>query len=86
MQSSVIGKIEKAKLYASEPHRISFNDFTVAVKGDNNTHTVSYKKGDWACGCSFFDTWNWCCHTLAMQKILGVMLPEEARETELETA
>lgn len=84
MQSSLIGKVEKAKLYAQEPERISFSDFSVTVRGDNNTHTTSYKEGNWNCGCSFFEDRGWCCHTMALQKVLGVMLPEEAREQQAE--
>jgi len=33
MQSSLIGKIEKAKRYAQETDRISFSEFTVKFRG-----------------------------------------------------
>jgi len=85
MQSSLIGKIEKAKLYAREPERITFSDFTVTIRGDNNTHATSYREGQWVCNCPFFESWGMCSHTLAMQKVLGIMLPEEARNQELES-
>ncbi len=78
MQSSLIGKVEKAKLYAREPERINFTDFTVTIRGDNNTHTTSYRDGQWVCTCPFFDNWGWCSHTMAIQKVLGVMLPADA--------
>ncbi len=84
MQSSVIGKVEKARLYAREPERIKFHNLTVTVKGDNNTHSTSYKEGQWTCSCPFFENRGWCCHTMAVQKVLGVMLPEEARDEECE--
>ena len=86
MQSSLIGKIEKAKLYAREPERINFCEFTVTIRGDNNTHTTSYRGGEWTCNCPFFESRGMCSHTMAMQKVLGVMLPEEARDQDLETA
>lgn len=84
MQSSLIGKVEKAKLYAREPERITFSDFTVTLHGDNHDHITSYRDGCWTCNCPFFESRDWCSHTMAMQKILGVMLPEEARSEEME--
>ena len=38
MDYGLIGKIEKAKRYAQERNRFQFSNFSVAVKGDNNTH------------------------------------------------
>lgn len=79
MQSSLIGKIEKAKRYAQETDRITFSDFSVKFRGDHNTYTTSLKDGKWQCTCTFFSTWKICSHTMAMEKILDKMLPEEAR-------
>ena len=78
MQSSLIGKIEKAKRYAEERDRITFSNFTVIFRGNNDTHTLSYKEGQWHCSCDFFSQWGLCSHTMALQKILDKMLPEEA--------
>lgn len=83
MQSSLIGKIEKAKRYAEEKGRINFSSFTVKFRGDNEDHTLSLKEGKLKCNCSFFPQWGWCSHTMALQKILGEMLPLEAREEPL---
>ncbi len=78
MQSSLIGKIEKAKRYAQERERITFSDFTVSFRGEHNTYNISYKEGQWHCSCSFFSKWGLCSHTLALQRILSEMLPEES--------
>ena len=78
MQSSLIGKIEKANRYAQERERITFSNFTVIFRGNNDTHTLSYKEGQWHCSCDFFSHWGLCCHTMAMEKVLDKMLPEEA--------
>lgn len=78
MQSSLIGKIEKAKRYAEEQNRIKFDDFTVTFSGENDAHAVRYKDGKWHCTCDFFASWERCSHTMAMEKILEKMLPEEA--------
>ena len=53
-------------------------------RGDNHNHIVHYKEGCWACNCPFFESRNWCAHTMAMQKILGVMLPEDDRGEDLD--
>ena len=79
MHSSLIGKVEKANRYARELDRISFEEFAVTFKGDNDTHTVRLSNEAWHCTCHFFDSWQSCVHVLALQKILGVMLPEAAQ-------
>ncbi len=78
MRSSLIGKIEKAKRYAQEPERVSFSGFTVVFQGENDSHKVSYSSGKWHCSCSFFSQWGTCSHVMALQQILGNMLPNEA--------
>jgi len=78
MQSSLIGKIEKAHRYAQERERITFSDFMASFRGEHDTYDLSYKQGQWHCSCSFFSKWGLCSHTMALQKILSEMLPEEA--------
>jgi hypothetical protein len=78
MQSSLIGKIEKAKRYAQETDRITFSELSVNFRGDNDTYTTEYKNGKWQCSCHFFASWGLCSHTMALERVLGNMLPEEA--------
>ncbi len=82
MYSSLIGKIEKANRYAQEKDRITFTDMSVKFRGENDTHTTELKHGEWHCNCDFFTTWGRCCHTMALEKVLGPMLVEEARVTQ----
>jgi hypothetical protein len=78
MHSSLISKIQKANLYAHEPERVRFGDLSVTFRGDNDTHQVSYTTGNWHCNCQFFPIWRTCSHVMAMQKLVGTMLPREA--------
>ncbi len=78
MQSSLIGKIEKAKRYALETDRVSFTELSVKFHGDHNDYTTEYHDGKWHCTCPFFSSWGTCAHTMAMERILGKMLPKEA--------
>jgi hypothetical protein len=78
MQSSLIGKIEKAKRYAQEKDRIRFNQLSVQFRGENDIHTTEYINGKWHCTCNFFAAWGMCSHTMAMEKVLENMLPDEA--------
>lgn len=82
MQSSMIGKIAKAKQYAQEPERIQFNRFEATFRGENDTHTTTFERGTWKCDCSFFREWNTCCHTMAVERVLGVMVPVDQRQSE----
>ena len=78
MQSSLIGKIEKAKRYAQETERVTFSELSVKFRGENDNYTTEYKNGKWHCSCHFFSSWGTCSHTMALEKILSNMLPEEA--------
>jgi hypothetical protein len=79
MHSSLIGKIEKANRYARETDRITFERLALTFRGDNDTYRVSFDDDAWRCDCHTFETWKSCAHILALQKILGVMLPESAQ-------
>ena len=78
MQSSIIGKIEKAKRYAQEKERITFSELSVNFRGENDEYSVNYSNGKWRCTCRFFSQWGLCSHTMALEQILKEMLPEEA--------
>ena len=79
MQSSLISKIQKANLYAREPDRVAFTDLTTKFRGDNEDHTVAFRDNHWSCDCHFFGSNGICSHVMAIQKLLGSMLPSEAR-------
>ena len=78
MQSSLIGKIEKAKRYAQETERVTFSELSVKFQGEHDNYTISYQEGKWYCSCHFFSNWGLCSHTMALQRILDNMLPKEA--------
>jgi len=84
MQSSLIGKIEKAKRYAQEKDRVTFSALEVKFRGENSDYLTGFKDGKWHCTCSFFSKWGMCSHTMAMEKILEDMLPPEALITQYE--
>ena len=79
MQSSLISKIQKANLYAREPDRVTFSELSTTFRGDNETHTVAFRDNRWSCDCHFFGSNGICSHVMAIQKLLGSMLPSEAR-------
>jgi hypothetical protein len=81
MHSSLISKIQKANLYAREPDRLCFSQFTTTFQGENDSHTVTYADGHWTCTCDFFHGWGLCSHTMAIEKLMAAMLPREARQS-----
>jgi hypothetical protein len=81
MYSSLISKIEKAKRYAEEPQRISFESFDVRFRGDNSSHRVSLKGDEWTCECDHFHTSGLCAHVMTMQRIFATHLSEAQRFT-----
>ena len=83
MQSSMIGKVEKAMRYAHEPDRVRIGRLTATFTGDNGSHSVSLDADQWHCDCHLFESAGGCSHTLAIQKILDPMLSDAAKETPL---
>lgn len=73
MDYGMIGKIEKAKIYAEErDSRITFQSLQASILGDNDvTHQVKYVNGRWDCDCNYFSKHQVCSHTMAMERILG---------------
>ncbi|HEX8432835.1 MAG TPA: hypothetical protein VF625_16235 [Longimicrobium sp.] len=76
LDSGLIHKIQKAKVYASEPQRIHFESMKVAFDGNNGAHSVEFGNGQWRCDCDYFGHHNTCSHTMAMERILGKMVAE----------
>lgn len=78
MNSSVIGKIEKARLYARERTRMKVSELKVAFHGENGDHEVTLVDNQWHCTCDFFATGHGACaHTMALERVLeGMLAPE----------
>ena len=64
MDSSIIGKIDKARKYAEEKERVSINSFSATFQGNHNSYDVSFNAGAWDCECHFFATRAVCSHTI----------------------
>ena len=79
MNSSLISKIEKAKRYAAEPDRVKFKNFEVDFRGDNDSHRVGLEGDNWRCTCDFFSVHRICAHVMALEKLFGPHLSDEAR-------
>jgi hypothetical protein len=78
MNSSLIGKIEKARRYAQEQDRIRFTGLAADFRGENDNHRVTLEGERWSCTCDFFAGWGTCAHTMALERVLENMLPKGA--------
>ncbi len=81
MNSSMIGKIEKAHRYAREPERVRFTQLEATFRGGHDDYVVRLNSGVWSCTCHTFESHivGTCSHVMAMQQMLRAMLSEEAR-------
>lgn len=81
MNSSMIGKIEKAHRYANEPERVKFTTLDATISGDNDEYNVRLTPAGWECNCHTFQSQvlETCSHVMAMQLLVGKMLSEEVR-------
>ena len=82
MDSSIIGKIEKARKYAEEKDRVTITSLKATFLGNHNTHEVEFDSGSWRCRCHYFSMRATCSHTMALQRILENMLAREPHPTE----
>ena len=86
MQSSLIGKIQKAHLYTQEPDRVDVTQFSASFRGDHDTYTVTYHDKKWGCTCGFFPDWGTCSHVMAVQRLMGPIAPGEGAGAAIEPA
>ena len=77
MDSSIIGKIDKARRYAEEKGRVTITSMKATFEGDHNSYEVEFDEGNWSCRCHFFATRGTCSHTMALTRILDEMLTGE---------
>ncbi len=82
MNSSMIGKIEKAHRYAREPERIQLSQIEATFRGGHDDYTVRLNGSNWSCTCHTFESHavgDTCSHVMAMQQVLASMLSPEAK-------
>lgn len=81
MNSSMIGKIEKAHRYAKEPERVHLQSFASTFHGGHDDYQVALVEGKWNCSCHAFSSHavGTCAHVMAMQQLLSPMLSAEDR-------
>ena len=82
MNSSFIGKVDKARRYAEEKNRVSITTFKATFQGNHGTYDVSFDDGRWDCQCAFFWRHEACSHTMALQRILDEVLAREPQAVE----
>jgi hypothetical protein len=82
MNSSLIGKIEKARRYAEEPSRARFQSLHVKFEGGHNTYDVRLSDRQWTCTCHTFESLTTCSHIMAMERILAGMIPDDVEASE----
>jgi len=49
----------------------------VVFHGENSDHDVALHDGKWSCTCDFFSTWSVCSHTMALERVLEGMVPQQ---------
>lgn len=81
MNSSMIGKIEKAHRYAKEPERVRLQGFNASFRGSHDDYHVSLEDGSWSCSCHAFTSHALgnCAHVMAVQEMLAAMLSTDDR-------
>ena len=78
MNSSMIGKIEKAHRYAREPERVQLRALDATFHGGHDDYAITLHDGVWSCTCHTFSSHvvGTCAHVMALQQMLAQMLGE----------
>ena len=81
MNSSMIGKIEKAHRYAREPERVRIHSLEATFHGGHDDHNIQLENGHWRCSCHTFSSHvlGTCAHVMAIQQMMSPMLSEDDR-------
>lgn len=74
MDYGMISQIEKARRYAEEPQRITFNDFSILFSGNNATYTITLGEHGWNCTCPGFQSHHICPHIMTLERLFKPML------------
>ncbi len=74
MDYAMIGKLEKAKFYAAEPERVTFDSFTAVFRGDNGTYEISLSAEGWYCSCPGYHEHGMCPHIMTIERAFAAML------------
>ncbi|RIK21458.1 MAG: hypothetical protein DCC53_07085 [Chloroflexi bacterium] len=77
MDYSLIGKIQKAKEYAEDPARVTFNSLKVEFRGDSDIYTISLGPDGWHSTDRGFQKYGISPHVMAMERLFGPMLKRE---------
>ncbi len=77
MDASMINKIQKAKEYADQPERATFNSLTVEFRGDNSVYIVQLGNDGWSCTCPGFQKYAICPHIMALEKLFKPIIKRE---------
>ena len=79
MDSSIVSKINKSRIYAEEKERVTISSLQANFDGNHNTYQVTFSEAGWICQCHYFDTRGVCSHTMALERILEGMLVQQER-------
>ncbi len=84
MNSSMIGKIEKAHRYAREPERVQLRALDATFRGGHDDYVIALHDGTWSCSCHTFSSHvvGTCAHVMAMQQMLAQMLGDAKYDAE----
>ena len=73
----MINKIQKAKEYATQPERITFNSLTIEFQGDNSNYEMTLGPDGWTCSCPGYSKYHICPHIMTIEKLFKPMLKRD---------
>ena len=70
--NQLIGKIEEARRYVTEPSRFVRRDSKIELKSEQGKKELAFLDGFWQCPCDFFKKYQICGHSMAVSEVGSV--------------
>ena len=77
MDASMLNEYQKARFYAQEPERATFNNLVLEFRGDNSQYEISLTPEGWQCNCPGFQSHAICPHIMSLEKRLSPLVKRE---------
>lgn len=78
MDTGLASRIVKARQYAQERDRVDLTHLEAKFKGEHDTYQINYDNNQWRCTCEEAVRTGVCSHIMAMERILGDLVPMAA--------
>ncbi len=68
--AQLLKKIAKAKIYASQPDRLTLQGARAELRSEHGSRTLTHNGKKWSCDCDFHARYGICSHAIAFKELV----------------